>query len=220
MSKITIGIVDDHDLFREGMQALLDTKDAFEVVLTANSGVSCLEDLSTSTPEVLLLDLDMPGMDGIETLAEIIARNIPVKVIILSMHEDPSLILHLIEKGAHGYLLKHVGFSEISKAIHAVLEHGHYYDNKVIEIMRNGLKVKQRKPIQLNQQITFTEREYEVLELICNEKTAQEIADSLCLSQRTIEGYKKNLLEKTNTRNTTGMIIYCLKHGIIELDNL
>ncbi|MDB3906342.1 LuxR C-terminal-related transcriptional regulator [Crocinitomicaceae bacterium] len=86
--------------------------------------------------------------------------------------------------------------------------------------MRNGLKVKQRKPIQLNQQITFTEREYEVLELICNEKTAQEIADSLCLSQRTIEGYKKNLLEKTNTRNTTGMIIYCLKHGIIELDNL
>ena len=220
MSKITLGIVDDHDLFREGVQALLDAKALFEVTLTANSGKACLQELKSVVPDVLLLDLDMPEMDGIETLENILKREIDTKVIILSMHQDPSLILHLIEKGAHGYLLKHVGFDEISKAIYEVMQNGHYYDTNVINIMRNGLKVKQRKPALLNPQVTFTDREYEVLELICKEKTAQEIAETLFLSQRTIEGYKKNLLEKTNARNTTGMIIYCLKHGIIELENL
>jgi DNA-binding NarL/FixJ family response regulator len=220
MSKITLGIVDDHDLFREGLQALLNSKEVFEVTLTANSGRDCLNQLKQTVPDVILLDLDMPEMDGIETLQEIIKAEIPTKVIILSMHQDQALILHLIEKGAHGYLLKHVSFDEISTAIDEVMKNGHYYNNNVIEIMRNGLKVKQRKAVNLNPQTTFTEREIEVLELICKEKTAQEIADTLFLSQRTIEGYKKNLLEKTNARNTTGMIIYCLKHGIIELETL
>jgi len=220
MAQINIGIVDDHHIFRQGIKALLNSNDNFQVTLDAESGKDCLEQLDNGIPEVVLLDLDMPEMDGIQTLEEIQKKEIPSKVIILSMHQEEALILHMIEKGAHGYLLKSASFEEISTAIQEVVSNGYYYNASVIKIMQNGLKIKKRRSVQLNPQITFTEREMEVLELICQEKTAQEIAETLFLSQRTIEGYKKNLLEKTNARNTTGMIIFCLKHGIIELENL
>ena len=220
MAQINIGIVDDHRIFRQGIKALLNTNDHFIVTLDAESGRDCLAQLDTVVPDVLLLDLDMPEMDGIQTLEAIQDKEMSLKVIILSMHKEEALILHMIEKGAHGYLLKSASFEEISKAIHEVVSNGYYYNTSVIKIMQNGLRIKKRKSVQLNPQITFTEREVEVLELICKEKTAQEIAETLFLSQRTIEGYKKNLLEKANARNTTGMIIFCLKHGIIELENL
>lgn len=220
MEQINVGIVDDHRIFRQGIKALLNSNENFEVTLDAESGKDCLGQLNSVVPDVLLLDLDMPEMDGIETLEAILKKDIPSKIIILSMHQEEALILHMIEKGAHGYLLKSASYEEISTAIQEVVSNGYYYNSAVINIMRNGLKIKKRKTVRLHPQIAFTEREIEVLELICKEKTAQEIADALFLSQRTIEGYKKNLLEKTNARNTTGVIIYCLKHGIIELANL
>lgn len=221
MTPIHIGIVDDHQLFREGFSALLNSRPEFEVSFVAENGVDCLRLLETAeTPDLLFLDLDMPEKDGIETMKELQVSHPEMKVIILSMHQDTSLILHLIEMGAHSYLLKNSSIQEIASAILEVIENGYYYDRFVVSIMREGLLVKSRKPISLNNTTDLTPRELDVLELICKEFTAAEIAEKLFLSQRTVEGYKKNLLEKTNTKNTTGMILYCLKQGIIQLSDI
>lgn len=221
MAPIHIGIVDDHQLFREGFSALLNARSEFEVSFVADNGVTCLRLLETEkVPDLLFLDLDMPEKDGIETMKELQVSHPEMKVIILSMHQDTSLILHLIEMGAHSYLLKNSSIQEISTAILEVIENGYYYDRFLVSIMREGLLVKSRKPISFNNTTDLTPRELDVLELICKEFTAAEIAEKLFLSQRTVEGYKKNLLEKTNTKNTTGMILYCLKQGIIQLNEI
>lgn len=221
MNPIKIGIVDDHQLFREGFSVLLNTKSAFEVTFVAENGLDCLEKLTAAeVPDVLFLDLDMPEKDGIETMKELQISHPELKVIILSMHQDTSLILHLIEMGAHSYLLKNSSIQEITTAITEVVDNGYYYDRFIVSIMRDGLLVKNRKPVSLSNTSELTPRELDVLELICKEFTAAEIAEKLFLSQRTVEGYKKNLLEKTNTKNTTGMILYCLKHGVIQLSDL
>jgi len=221
MEQINIAIVDDHQLFREGFSALLTSKPEFNICFTAENGIICLHRMEDSKmPDLIFLDLDMPEMDGIETM-KALQKNYPdVKVIILSMHQDTSLILHLIEIGANSYILKNSSIQEISTAVTEVITNGYYYDKFVVAIKREGIIVKNRKPVSLNRTTELTTRELDVLNLICKEFTASEIAEKLFLSQRTVEGYKKNLLEKTNSKNTTGMILYCLKNKIINLEEL
>ncbi|MCG8576661.1 MAG: response regulator transcription factor [Flavobacteriales bacterium] len=220
MKAVKLAIVDDHDLFARGMKSLLEPFNYIETVITASNGLDFIEQLKTTTtlPDIVLLDLKMPKMDGIETL-EHLRRDFPtIKCIILSMHEDEQFVLHLIKMGANGYLIKDSKVLEVKEAIDVVMEKDYYYNDFLLKIMRKGLtnNTKSQKKPKLSNSEELTEREIEVLDLICQQYTTQEIGEKLFLSKRTIEGYRKKLLEKTNTKNTAGLIVTCINRGIIE----
>ncbi|MFT6923965.1 MAG: DNA-binding NarL/FixJ family response regulator [Crocinitomicaceae bacterium] len=221
MKQIKIAIADDHLLFLDGLSRLLSAIDYLDVQIQANNGMELMTQLSESPAiDVVLLDLDMPEMDGIEALSLLQEKYPNIKVIILSMHKEEAFILYLIQKGAHGYLLKNSSFDEVLIAINRTVEFGHYYDDLIVDIMRRGLQLKNRKSVSIGQGVHFTERELEVINLICRECTAAEISEKLFISIRTVEGHKKNLLQKTNSKNMVGLILACIKNKVISIDDL
>ena len=216
-----ISITDDHQLFVDGLSSVLGSAEDIEVVFTTTSGEGLIEELSKGTKvDIVFLDLDMPGMDGLETL-KVIKRKFPdVPVLMLSMHYDEAIILHLIEKGVSGYLLKNSSLKQLKTAISGVLEHGLHFEDFVVQIMLKGLVVKRRKPVSFNKIETLSAREMDVLERLCKECTTAEIANQLGISVRTVEGHKRSLLNKTKSRNVVGLIINSLKCGLIQLEDL
>ncbi len=219
--KARVSITDDHALFVDGLCSILNRLDGVEVAFTTTSGEQLLDELESGKPiDVAFLDLEMPGMDGLETLQRIRKQFPDLPVLMLSMHHDESIILHVIQNGASGYLLKNSSVAELNNAITEVVKTGIYFDDFVVNIVYKGLNVKHRKPINFGENQSFSSRELLVLELICKELTAAEIAEKLFVSQRTVEGYKRSLMEKTQSKNTAGLIVNALKLGLIKLDEL
>ena len=193
---IKIAIADDHKLFREGLRFLMDQMDDLEVVFEASNGKELLEQMENHEPDVLLLDLDMPEVDGLEALKQLRPKFPNLGIIILTMHSDSKMVAYLMELGANSYLLKDTSPEEFRKAISSVIQEGFYFNKMVSQAMLTGLKGQSKKKPTLNDTETLTTREIEVLELICQEYTAKEIAEKLFISHRTVEGHRKNLIEK------------------------
>jgi DNA-binding NarL/FixJ family response regulator len=214
---IKIAIADDHKLFREGLRFLMDQMDDLEVVFEASNGKELLEQMENHEPDVLLLDLDMPEVDGLEALKQLRPRFPNLGIIILTMHSDSKMVAYLMELGANSYLLKDTSPEEFRKAISSVIQEGFYFNKMVSQAMLTGLKGQSKKKPTLNDTETLTTREIEVLELICQEYTAKEIAEKLFISHRTVEGHRKNLIEKLGVKNTAGLIVKAIKEGIIEV---
>ncbi len=216
--KINIVITDDHLLFRKGLISLFSELSNIGKIHEASNGKELLSLLEKiQLPDVLLLDLKMPEMDGIEA-TDIIKRLYPkIKIIILSMEDDEQLILRLIEKGVNGYLLKNADPDELEKAIKDVTQKGYYFNEILSNLIFHNLSHyssdKQRNTLK----VELTNREIQILELICKEYTSDEIAQKYNLSRRTIEGHRKNMLAKTGTKNMAGLIIFAIKEGIISI---
>lgn len=217
MSNINIAIADDHKLFREGIRFLIDQMEGISVLFEAADGRVLLEHLKTHSPDVLLLDLDMPEVDGIEVLKQIRSEFPELGIIILTMHSDSKMIAYLMELGANGYLMKDTSPDELERAICSVNQEGFYFNKEVSEAMLGGLKNQNRKKPTLKYNVSLTTREVEVLELICQEYTAKEIADKLFISPRTAEGHRRSLIEKLGVKNTAGLIVKVIKEGLIEI---
>ena len=217
MSKrIKVIIADDHALFRKGMISIIQGFESIEVVGEAGDGSELLIRIGECDPDVVLLDLKMPEMDGMEA-NRLIQKQFPhVKVIVLSMYDDDKFIIHLIEMGANGYLLKNAEPEEVEEALIAVMETGFYFNNHVSRVMLKGLINKQKAKPKFDETADFTQREMQVLQLICKEHTNAEIATKLFLSTRTIDGYRNKLLVKTGAKNTAGIVMYAVKHGLVE----
>jgi DNA-binding NarL/FixJ family response regulator len=214
MAIIKYIIADDHKIFRQGLKLSIMDDHKLKCVGEAANGEEVLELLPKQKPDVILLDIKMPGMDGIATLNHIREMALDVKVIIVTMFEDDHFIIHLMEAGANGYLFKSAEPEEIKTAIKAVFEHGYYFNDQVSTVM---LKTIVKKDDKKNKpQIKLNERELQVLKLICEERTAQEIGQQIYLSARTVEGIKSSLIEKLDVRNTTGLVVYALRNGIVE----
>ncbi len=215
---IKIAIVDDHHLFLEGIQSILGRIDGFEVALGVTSGQELLDRIEEQQVDIVLLDLEMEPLNGIEVFEQLHEKHPHIKVIILTMHSEPELISHLMKAGVNGYLLKDTGKAEFERAINKVYHDGHYFNENVSKAMLEALQNKSmaRKP-QLGDHIYLTPRELEVLDLIAQECTTQEIADKLFLSPKTIEGHRKNLLGKFNVKNTAGLIIKAIEKKIISI---
>ena len=215
--KAGVIIADDHKLFRKGIAALLSDFDFVEVTGEAGNGIELLELLekSDSKPHIILLDLSMPEMDGPEVFGIIKEQYPEIKVIILTMEDDQQIIFHLVQEGVNGYLLKSADPEEMELALRKVIRNDFYFSDNISEIVIQGLLNHKNtpKPIELN----LTPREQEVLSLICKENTAGEIADQLCLSARTVEGYRAKLLTKTQTKNMAGLVLFAVKHKLIDL---
>jgi len=162
------------------------------------------------------MDLKMPIMDGMEA-TQLIRKKYPdLKVLVVTMYDDDKFIIHLMEIGANGYLLKNAEPDEIRKAIYAVKENGYYFNDLVNKALLKKLVIKSNIKPSFNQNIELSERELEVLKLICEEKTASEIAKEIFLSHRSVEGIRQRLIEKVGVRNTAGLVLFAIKSGIIS----
>lgn len=216
MDKIRIALVDDHNLFRAGIRVLLEQIEDFEIVLEAANGKELLDQLPDSGVKVILLDIDMPVMDGIEATKEVQKRFPDIKVIILSLHDEDRIILHLMEIGASGYLLKDADPDDVEQAIRKVHANEHYFSHFVSGVMLRKVTNKSvRKSNIFNYKVDLSEREFVVLRLICEGLTNAQIADEINLSQRTIEGYRIRMIDKLKVNNTAGLVAYAIKNHLV-----
>lgn len=217
---IRIALTDDQLLFRQALASLISSTDGFELVMEADNGIDCLEKLSkmTDPPDIILLDMEMPGMDGIELNEALHKKYRSIKVIVLSVHANERLIARMIEAGASGYLIKNCDKEELVTAIHSVISTGHYINAQVIKAIQNmaGKKNKSLKNIS-HIDIEISEREKEILGLICKEYSNADIAEKLFISIRTVEGHRNNLLMKTGCKNTAGLVVFALKNQLVDL---
>jgi len=211
---IRVFIVDDHRMVIEGLQLLLQNDDDIKVVGTAASGENALEQIPTIEADVVLLDINMPGLNGIETCKQLIKQNPSIKIIAISMHKESSLIKLMLSSGAKGYVLKNAGQEEVINAIRAVYQGKSYLDDTVNEIVLNSVMNKSEKRNN-NPFPSLSRREKEVLHCILDELTTQEIADKLHISFGTVETHRRNMLIKTGARNTAGLVRIALEY---ELD--
>lgn len=216
MSKIKIAIADDYKIFREGLKVGLSADDGLHVLLEADNGEDLLKALETEQPDVIIMDLKMPIMDGMEATKVVRKKYPSIKVLVVSMYEDDKFIIHLMENGANGYLLKNAEPDEIRRSIYAVYENGYYFNDLVNKALLKKLVLKNNFKPSFNQNIDLTEREQEVLKLICEEKTAAEIGKEIFLSPRSVEGIRQRLIEKIGVRNTAGLVMFAVKNGIVD----
>jgi DNA-binding NarL/FixJ family response regulator len=218
MAHIKVAIADDHKIFRSGVINTLIPYDNISFIFEADDGLHLLQIMETQQPDVILMDLKMPNMDGIEATIKVKEKYPDVKIIILTMYEDDNFIVHLVENGANAYLLKNAEPEEIYEAICTTFEKGFYFNENVnLALLKKVLhKNKQQFKPTLKNEIQLNDREQEVLKLICNELTTQEISEQIFLSPRTVEGIRQKLLEKINVKNSVGLVLYAFRNGLIE----
>lgn len=215
---IKVAIADDHKIFRSGVINSLTPYGNVNVVFEAEDGEHLLQIIGQDVPDVILMDLKMPKMDGIQATIKVKQLYPDVKVIILTMYEDDNFIVHLVENGANAYLLKNSEPEEIYEAICTTFDKGFYFNENVnLALLKKVLhKNKQQFKPAFSEKVQLTEREMEVLQLICNELTTQEISEQIYLSPRTVEGLRQKLLEKMNVKNTVGLVVYAFRNGLIQ----
>lgn len=220
MQKINIAIVDDEELFRKGMRFLLEKETNFNISFEAENGKKLMGFLSTSIekPDIVLMDLKMPEMNGIETTKFIHKAYPDIKIIALTSYGGKSFITNMIDVGASSYLLKNTSPKIVIHTIKKVYEKGFYYDDNVLKIIHENLNSSSGKRIKTDlEQKLLSKREIDILELICEQYTTVEIADILCISARTVEGHRTNLLLKTQSKNVAGLVIYGIQKKLIEI---
>ncbi len=216
MSKIKIVIADDYKIYRDGLRVGLSADDNMEIIAEADNGEELMKVLETTAPDVILMDLKMPLMDGMEATKQVRKKYPAIKVLVVTMYEDDKFIIHLMENGANGYLLKNAEPDEILKSIYAVHENGYYFNDVVNKALLKKLVLKNNLKPSFNQNIDLTEREQEVLKMICEEKTAAEIAKEIFLSPRSVEGIRQRLIDKIGVRNTAGLVMFAVKNGLVD----
>jgi DNA-binding NarL/FixJ family response regulator len=218
MKPINLAIADDHKIFRNGLKATLEDCPDFNLLIEASNGKELIGQLATHTPDVILMDIKMPEMDGMQTTAYIQQHFKQVKVLALSMHNEDKYIVDMMKAGASGYLLKNAEPEEIIEAILTVYNKGFYFNEHLSVTLIKQLVGPSSSPENAGQQsVDLNDREIEVLKLVCQEHSNQEIADKIFLSVRTVEGYRARLFEKTGSKNLVGLVIFAIKKGIISV---
>ena len=213
MEKIKIAIVDDHKLVSKALENMISFNSNFQVIMNCFNGQDFLDHLRTNAnhPDVILMDINMPIKNGIETTEEI-SREFPnLKVIALTMEDNESTIIKMLRAGAKGYLLKDMSPDILFDAINIVHEKGIFYTDLVTQSLLN-IKTEEKLMYDLNGSIK--ERELEFMKLACSELTYREIADKMCLSPRTIDGYRDSLFTKLNVKTRVGIVLFAIKHNL------
>ncbi|MBX2931043.1 MAG: response regulator transcription factor [Chitinophagaceae bacterium] len=212
--KIKVIITDDHALFRQGVKVALGHRQDIEFLGEAENGMQLLNMLKFLQPDVILLDIQMPIMDGIATLPEVKKMMPNVKIIMLTMHNEVTLITKLMGIGANSYLTKDSDSETIYQAIKTCYENEFFFNEFTNRAMLSGLRT-QSAPKQ-DDDAELSDKELQVLKLMCEEKSTKEIADIVEISPRTVEAIRDRLKVKTGAKTTAGLILYAVKHGIIE----
>lgn len=217
MGKIKLFLVDDHKMIREGLKNFLSENDDFEIVAEAENGVDCLNQMENVSVDILLTDLNMPEMDGLELTKAMKEKHPDVKIIALTMMGESQHIKQMLAEGAMGYLLKDCSEEQLTTAIRSVYNDGTYYSPEVTNIILNNIrKVKPAKTSKVVTEMPLTEREKEILHLILKEMSNKEIADTLFVSIRTVDAHKRNLLDKTGSKNVAGLVLYAIERQLFD----
>jgi DNA-binding NarL/FixJ family response regulator len=214
---IKVLLADDHEIYLDGLQAMLQKQVAIEVVGLAADGRECIRLAETLHPDIILTDIMMPVMDGIVATKYITEHFPGASIIALSMFDQDSLIIDMLEAGAKGYLLKNAHKSEIMEAIHSVYKNIPYYCRSTTTRLARLIGQSRYNPKQLKESISFSDRERDIIRLICEEKTTKEIAEILFMGSRTVEGCRIKIIEKMQVHGAAGIVIYAIKHKIFEV---
>jgi len=216
MGEIKVAIADDHKIFRKGVIISLRHYSNIKFVLEAENGQQLLDGLDIAKPDVVLMDLRMPVKDGIETTKYMSLHYPDISVLVLTMHEDERFVIHLMENGANGYLLKSTDPVEIKRAITDVVEKGYYLNNFVNRILIKKSHNKNKRIPSLKTEVEVSDREKEVIQYICMEFTSGEIGEKMGISSRTVESIKDRLMERFGLKNTPGLVFFAVKNDLID----
>jgi DNA-binding NarL/FixJ family response regulator len=212
MDKIKVVLADDHNLFRNGLKLLLSNCENISIVGEACDGKELLSVLGNTKADVVLIDIEMPVMNGIEATRAALERFPDLKIISLSMYGEEEYYYRMIDAGVKGFILKNSEISEVIKAIETVMEGGKYFSSDVLYNVVKNIKTVSKIS---NNAVSLSEREKEVLEQICKGLSNQEIADILFISKRTVEKHRASLLTKSNTKNTAQLVMYAIENKLL-----
>lgn len=217
MDKIKVILADDHQMFLDGLSSLLSQVKDVQVIAAVNSGKEVLEKLKHVQPDLVIVDLNMPEMDGLQTTREIKKTHPHLKVLGLTMENDLQSVTGMLEAGASGYILKNTGKAELELAIRQVMK-GEVYLSQAIsnQLAQNLLQNLQKRNEVDNELSTLTQRELEILKMIALENSNTEIADQLFISSKTVETHRKNLMKKIGVKNSLGVYKFAVKHQLLE----
>jgi len=209
--KIKLMIVDDHQMFIDGVKSLLRKEKQFEFVAEANTAEDALRIMQASPPDILITDISMPGMSGNELIQQVKTKNPDIKILVLSMHSEAEVISEIMMQEAEGYILKNTGRQELSSALHKLADGGTFYSDEVLLSLMRRVKKEAKKDKEV---VQLSERELEIVRLIVQEMSNEEIAEKLFISKRTVETHRKNINQKTNMRTVVGLIKFAIRNGI------
>ncbi len=215
MRKIKILLVDDHAIMRDGIKALLSIHDDIEVIGEASEGRQAIEMARELNPDVVVMDISMPGMDGLEVTHRLTKRNPKMKVIILTQHDNKEYILSTIKVGAAGYIPKKALGSDLVSAIRAVCSGDSFLYPSAARTLIDDYRKQAEQPDIYE---SLTEREREILKLIAEGRTSREIAEALYISQKTVQGHRTKVMEKLDLHNRTELIKYAMRKGLVDID--
>jgi len=205
-------------MFRDGIKLLIESENIGEIIAEAENGLQLLEIVNNYKPDIILMDIDMPVMGGVEATAKITAKFPDIKVLVLSMFGDEKLYIKMIKAGANGFILKTSGKYELENAIKQVAKGESYFSNELLrKIVSDIGENKQLQHQNSGEKILFTDREMEILKYVCRGLTTNEIADLVALSPKTIDVYRTKLLAKTNSKNTVSLVMFAIKNGLITI---
>jgi DNA-binding NarL/FixJ family response regulator len=207
--KIKVAIVDDHQLFRNGLKFIIENEDDMEVVIEASNGKQFLDFLKNLKPDVVLMDINMPEMDGVETTRRAKEIYPDLHIIVLSMYDDVEYYNTMIDLGVKGFILKDIDNNELANALRKVYQGGNYFSQELL------LSLIKNKPVEDG--IDLTRREKEVLELICKGYSNLQISEELFISQRTVERHRSSLLFKTNSKNSVSLVVFAIKNNLVKI---
>lgn len=218
--KITVVIADDHDLYRDGLKMLLSQEHEIKIVGEASDGRKLIEKVKEVKPDVVLTDLRMPDVDGIQAIKEIFETGLPVKCIAISTYDSDQLIIDALEAGAVGYIVKNAKNGEIVDAVKTVCGGDPYYCKSTsLKLVRKISKSNFNPYKKMNRDL-FSGQEKEIMRLVCMEKTSEEIGNLLNMSPRTVERIRLKIQEKAGVKSTIGLVIYAIKNGIYFIEEL
>lgn len=213
-TKRNVIIVDDHTLFRNGLRILLNTLEDYQVIGEASNGKQFLELLEKNVPDLVLLDINMPVMDGIEA-ATIAQKLYPdLKIITLSMYGEEDYYYKMVNAGVKGFVLKNSDIKEVKTALDVVYDGGSFFSSELLQNLVASLKSSSKSK---ESHTELSEREMEILILICQGLSNQEIGDKLFISKRTVDKHRANILEKSESKNTAQLVVYAIKNKLVEL---
>jgi DNA-binding NarL/FixJ family response regulator len=208
-NRFKIIIADDHTLFRQGLKMILEDLENIDVVADVANGKELLEITAMLKPDLVIMDINMPFVNGIDASRILLQENADLKILVISMYSDEQYYNSVIENGVRGFILKDAENAELKAAVNLILNGKTYFSQ---ELLLNLIRNKQATT-----QISLTQREKEILELICDGLSSVEIAEKLFLSERTVENHRANLLSKTNCRNSLSLVLFALKNNLINL---
>ncbi len=214
---IKIILADDHKLFCEGLRSMLDSQPGLEVIATAPDGHAAVDLARETSPDVAIIDIGMPNLNGIEATRKIVAENASIKVIALSMHSDKRFIAEMFKAGASAYLLKDCDLEELINAISAVMEDNPYISPSVSKVVIKDY-IKNLKNENTSVFTILTAREREVLQILAEGKNTHQIASTLFISEKTVESHRRQIMNKLGIHNVAGLIKYAIREGLTTLE--